>query len=279
MYMSVKMAAKQWGISERRVRVLCEEGRVDGAVRISWAWNIPSNSPKPSDGRSLRHKKSNLRLGKMDFARFEVQRKLIDQNKEAIPMLSNALIPRLILGLFQLEGLDVKPSDLAILFQQSFVPHLSFESQIIALNMRSLLRRMRRTKTKMSEQQVNTLYTQLFQGLDDNPPQYREASIHQEMEILFLHYEQEWVHLHPIARSLFLFGQLMRIRPYNKYNSFIAALAFSEEMIKEGYLPVLVNQENVDEFRAALLLTNTQGNYQNLLTLLEGQHKKAVERL
>ncbi|NLA98591.1 MAG: cell filamentation protein Fic, partial [Spirochaetales bacterium] len=30
MYISAKEAAKKWGISERRVRILCSEGRVDG---------------------------------------------------------------------------------------------------------------------------------------------------------------------------------------------------------------------------------------------------------
>ena len=29
-YISVKQAAEQWRISDRRVRVLCEEGKIDG---------------------------------------------------------------------------------------------------------------------------------------------------------------------------------------------------------------------------------------------------------
>ena len=64
MYISAKEAAKKWGISERRVRILCSEGRVDGVLRTSWAWNIPADAPKPGDGRHLRHMKNHdLRIG------------------------------------------------------------------------------------------------------------------------------------------------------------------------------------------------------------------------
>ncbi len=51
MYLSVKDVSKKWGISERRVRTLCQEGRIDGAFRQGRAWKIPSNAVRPSDER------------------------------------------------------------------------------------------------------------------------------------------------------------------------------------------------------------------------------------
>lgn len=33
MYMTVKQAAEKWGISDRRVRILCAEGTVSGVIR------------------------------------------------------------------------------------------------------------------------------------------------------------------------------------------------------------------------------------------------------
>ena len=51
MYISVKEAAKKWGISERRVRVLCAEGKISGAYKDGRAWKIPVDVNKPSDGR------------------------------------------------------------------------------------------------------------------------------------------------------------------------------------------------------------------------------------
>lgn len=50
-YMSVQEAAIKWSISERRIQVLCGEGRIDGAVRFGHAWVIPKDTVKPADGR------------------------------------------------------------------------------------------------------------------------------------------------------------------------------------------------------------------------------------
>jgi len=50
-YMSTKEAAEKWGISERRIQKLCEENRIEGAVRFSRVWAIPKDAKKPLDAR------------------------------------------------------------------------------------------------------------------------------------------------------------------------------------------------------------------------------------
>lgn len=50
-YISISDAAKQWGISNRRIQVLCSQGRISGAHRIGNIWAIPKNAEKPADAR------------------------------------------------------------------------------------------------------------------------------------------------------------------------------------------------------------------------------------
>lgn len=50
-YITAKQAAEKWNISQRRVQVLCEQGRIKGAVRLGWAWAIPKDAEKPADLR------------------------------------------------------------------------------------------------------------------------------------------------------------------------------------------------------------------------------------
>lgn len=39
------------------MQVLCEQGRVLGAVRLGWAWSIPKEADKPADvGRMSKYK-------------------------------------------------------------------------------------------------------------------------------------------------------------------------------------------------------------------------------
>lgn len=55
-YITVKQASQRWGISDRRVRLLCAEGRIEGVVRKGRSYLIPADTLKPIDGRSLRGK-------------------------------------------------------------------------------------------------------------------------------------------------------------------------------------------------------------------------------
>lgn len=56
--MSAREAADKWGISQRRVAVLCSENRIADAEIVGNMWVMPSNSKKPIDGRSTRYNKS-----------------------------------------------------------------------------------------------------------------------------------------------------------------------------------------------------------------------------
>lgn len=51
MYMTVKTAAEKWKISDRRVRILCAEGKISGAFQEGRGWKIPCDAVKPADGR------------------------------------------------------------------------------------------------------------------------------------------------------------------------------------------------------------------------------------
>lgn len=50
-YMTASQAAKKWHISQRRVQVLCSEGRIPGVFKLGEAWAIPSDTKKPEDKR------------------------------------------------------------------------------------------------------------------------------------------------------------------------------------------------------------------------------------
>lgn len=51
--MTAKEAGKLWGISDRRVAILCKEGRITGATKIDKKWFIPVNAHKPIDRRTV----------------------------------------------------------------------------------------------------------------------------------------------------------------------------------------------------------------------------------
>ena len=50
-YLSVLQTAEKWEMTPRRVQVLCNEGRIEGAQRVGNVWTIPENAEKPEDAR------------------------------------------------------------------------------------------------------------------------------------------------------------------------------------------------------------------------------------
>ena len=50
-YLSIKQVSEKWGLSTRRINVLCSEGRIPGATKIGSFWAIPAEAKKPKDAR------------------------------------------------------------------------------------------------------------------------------------------------------------------------------------------------------------------------------------
>ena len=68
--MTVKEAAEKWGLSERRVRVLCAQGKIPEAQHEGRSWRLPDAARKPDDGRY--HKAESL------FMRIDRKKQVLD---------------------------------------------------------------------------------------------------------------------------------------------------------------------------------------------------------
>ncbi|MDD4296941.1 MAG: DNA-binding protein [Ruminiclostridium sp.] len=55
-FLSTQEVAKKWNITRRRVQVLCEEGRLQGAFKVNEVWIMPKDVERPVDKR--KNKKS-----------------------------------------------------------------------------------------------------------------------------------------------------------------------------------------------------------------------------
>lgn len=53
---SAEMSEK-WGITSRRISVLCAEGRIEGAIKKGKTWLMPSDTKKPADSRFKKNQK------------------------------------------------------------------------------------------------------------------------------------------------------------------------------------------------------------------------------
>ena len=73
-YISISQASELWCLSKRRVAVLCNEGRIDGAKRVGNQWIIPSNATKPKDARFKKIQK----VPSAHIKRLHIKKSIID---------------------------------------------------------------------------------------------------------------------------------------------------------------------------------------------------------
>lgn len=56
-YLTTMEISKVWGISSRRVALLCEQNRIEGVVKKGKTWLIPMDANKPIDARKINNSK------------------------------------------------------------------------------------------------------------------------------------------------------------------------------------------------------------------------------
>ena len=56
-YLTSPEMSEKWGISSRRISLLCAEGRIECAIKKGKTWLIPSDTQKPADARFRENKK------------------------------------------------------------------------------------------------------------------------------------------------------------------------------------------------------------------------------
>lgn len=53
-YITASEIAKKWGVTQRRVQILCSQKRIQGIFKLGENWAIPKDAEKPEDSRKKR---------------------------------------------------------------------------------------------------------------------------------------------------------------------------------------------------------------------------------
>lgn len=282
-YMDVKEAAKRWGLTDRRIRILCNEGRIDGAVRLGWSWMIPASADKPSDGRVLR------KFTNLDLRPGSVDATALRRLKEDYPMDGRLkassgfikVISSSLYSMLSISGLDITEKEISLVLSGSVVPALSLEEHLLISSFKSILFRFLTPRGRWSEKDAAMIRSSLMQGIEDPGNGYRKGftrylvrdrekvSVEVQMETVFLQYERQWNNLNELVAGTILFGEIMRVDPYERYSMLFAYLIMAGETMRKGLLPPLMNRDTYDEAKAAFSVAVSKGAYGDFTSYME----------
>ena len=287
-YKSVKDISEEWHISDRRIRVLCSEGRIEGVMKIGRNWMIPEEAVKPFDARKSKNKKY---IGlEYDFNLIDSLKRLIDDYRPFSKNLANSLHEKLIVewtyNSNAIEGNTLTMSETKVVLEGITIGGKSMIEHLETINHKEailFIEKLVSNQEKLTEWNLRNIHTLVLNGIDNNAGTYRKENVlisgakhippkHYElntlMQKMIVEYHSEWIKLHPIVRAIILHGEFVKIHPFVDGNGRTARLLLNFELIKNGYTPIIIKNEQRASYYDALDLAHTTMNYKPFVKLV-----------
>lgn len=298
--MQIREASKKWNISERRIRQLIQDGRIDRAEKIGTTWNIPDDSNKPVDKRYKDEIEFKIDLSEDYFK--EVDEKLAKLNskrplsKEASKSLQNAINLEWTYNSNGIEGNTLTLKETKVVLEGITIGGKSVKEHLEVINHENAIEYLEdllRNKSEISEWNIKGLHQLILKGIDDGnagkyrndnviisganhrPPEY--IKVPELMEKLIINYEN-WNEYHPIIRASLLHGELVKIHPFIDGNGRTSRLLMNMDLMKSGYAPVIIKKENRLKYYEALDKAHTTGDYTDFIKLVTEAENQMLDR-
>lgn len=262
-FQSVQEIAKKWDLTERRVRMLCAEGRVTGAVLEGKRWRIPSDCPRPVDGRSLRYggipKELVGQVLKVDALKAELakRRPLTPSEKKR---LREAFMVDYTHNSTAIEGNALTLSETALVLEGVTIGQKPLKDHLEAIGHRdafNFLEEVVRRGEGISERLVKELHTLVLADQPQDRGVYRRMPViitgaaHTPPQPYLVGPQMEtWVrdlnatHLHPFVAAALFHIRFEAIHPFIDGNGRTGRLLANFILMRTGYLPVSIKYEN-----------------------------------
>lgn len=285
-YMSVTEASIKWQISDRRIRVLCSEGRIEGAVKFGRNWSIPYDAVKPTDARVI-HIKSYKGIA-YDFSKIDEMKAKIDDYRPFSKRLADSLHEKLIIewtyNSNAIEGNTLTLSETKVVLEGITIGGKSVVEHLEAINHRDaifFLEEMIGNHEQLSEWKIKNIHGLILKEIDNqNAGKYRMENVviggathippkHYEVDLLMqnlvMEYKNDWKSFHPVLRATLLHGEFVKIHPFIDGNGRTSRLLLNFELMRSGYTPIIIRKENRAQYYEVLDHAHTTMDYHPFL--------------
>ena len=288
-YLTTKEIARKWNVNDRRVRVLCEEGRVEGAFKVGKTWMIAEDASKPYDARkTVKKEYKGLNL---NFSKTDTLKKEIDKNrplsKNTIKSLREKLIVEWTYNSNAIEGNTLTMSETKVVLEGITIGGKSVTEHLETINHKEAIEYLEtliKENKDLTECKLKNIHQLILNEIDDdNAGKYRTENVtisgakhippnhmivSELMQKLFAEYEKEWNDHHPVIKACLLHGEFVKIHPFIDGNGRTARLILNFELMKYGYTPIVITKERRAEYYEALDIAHTTLDYSKFVRLI-----------
>lgn len=250
MFMSVNEAAEKWGISDRRVRILCSEGKIPGAYRQGRAWKIPVDAVKPADGR---YKSSESLLEMIDRKKTELDsRRPLTEGEVA--RLNEEFTVEFTYNSNAIEGNTLTLRETDLVLRGLTIDRKPLKDHMEAVGHKEAfvyVRELVKEQVPMSESIIKQIHYLVLADKKDDRGVYRRVPVHimgaqhepvqpyliqPKMEQLMIDYGSSTEHI--VTRLARFHIEFEGIHPFIDGNGRTGRLLVNLELMKAGYPPI-----------------------------------------
>ncbi len=289
-YLNSKEISILWDINERRVRLLCEEGRIEGAQKIGRNWAIPENSNKPTDARF----KSKNRFSGLDAKFIEIDKlnNIINSkrpfDKNTIKMLNEKLLIEWTYHSNSIEGNTLTMSETKVVLEGITIGGKSVKEHLEVLNHKNAILYFEdiiNNNIELSERIIKDIHSLILKDIDNkNAGKYRLSNViiggaeHIPSKYFLLNdlmgemikdYYKDWNKYHPIVKACLLHGEFVKIHPFVDGNGRTARILLNFELMKNGYPPIVIKNTIRAKYYDALDYAHITQDYSKFIKLIE----------
>ena len=143
----------------------------------------------------------------------------------------------------------------------------------------------------LTEWQIKNIHNLILKNIDvDNAGRYRSENViisgAEHIPPNFLNLDEEMKNLikwynedisHPIEKSAKLHSIFVKVHPFIDGNGRTARLLLNFELMKNGYLPVVIKKENRLDYYVALDKSHTSGDYTDFVKMIEQLEMEMID--
>ncbi|WP_026895841.1 Fic family protein [Clostridiisalibacter paucivorans] len=116
----------------------------------------------------------------------------------------------------------------------------------------------------------------IISGVEHKPPNF--LVVPKEMEKLIEWYKTGTQNLHPVERAAYLHGKFIGIHLFVDGNGRTARLLLNLELMKDGYVPIVIQNNKRIEYYNALDKAHTTNNYNDFIKLVAQEVKRSLDQ-
>lgn len=299
--MIIKEASNKWNISERRIRKLIQDGRIDGTEKIGITWVIPDDTNKPIDMRYKDDDKEFIIDLSEDYFK-EVDSKLLKLNnrrplpRETLESLEKSNILDWTYNSNAIEGNTLTLRETKVVLEGITIGGKSIKEHLEVTNHKAailFLEDIIDENSDLSELNIKNIHSLIFKEIDsDNAGKYRTRNVvisgasqkptdyinvPEKMEKLIYEYKS-WSKYHPLIRSALLHGEFVFIHPFIDGNGRTARLLMNFEAMRNGYLPIIIKADVRSKYYDALDKAMKTSDYTDFIKIIVEEENKILDK-